>query len=78
MQLKSNYGKRVKFESFVTAKVEKAGREGAQRANDLDYIGLAKKNVVNSYRFSALNLLLFQYRSTNQHTYATFFNFNRL
>ena len=51
MQLKSNYGKRVKFESFVTAKVEKAGREGAQRANDLDYIGLAKKNVVNSYRF---------------------------
>ncbi len=39
----------------LKAKVEKAGREGAQKANDLGYTGLAKKNVVDSYRFSALN-----------------------
>jgi hypothetical protein len=39
----------------LNAKVEKAGREGAQKANDLGYTGLAKKNVVDSYRFSALN-----------------------
>lgn len=39
----------------LKAKIEKAGREGAQKANDLGYTGAAKKNVVDSYRFSALN-----------------------
>ena len=39
----------------LKAKVEKAGREGAQKATDLGYTGLAKKNVVDSYRYSALN-----------------------
>ncbi len=35
--------------------IEKAKREGSQKANDLGYTGLVKKNVVDSYRFSALN-----------------------
>lgn len=39
----------------LKTKIEKAGREGAQKANDLGYTGLAKKNVIDSYRYSALN-----------------------
>ncbi len=45
----------ISLNPSLKAKIEKAGREGAQKANDLDYTGAAKKNVVDSYRFSALN-----------------------
>jgi hypothetical protein len=45
----------ISLNPSLKAKIEKAGREGAQKANDLGYTGAAKKNVVDSYRFSALN-----------------------
>jgi hypothetical protein len=54
----------------LKAKLEKAGRAGALKADDLGYTGSEKRRVEDAYRFSALNA------ATNYRVYDVNGNFN--
>lgn len=41
---------------MLKAKLEKARKEGTAKADELEYVGIARKNVIDSYIFMTLNL----------------------